>query len=39
MEDRTAADVAEPGLSATSVRQAKSRVRRRLEEEPGDSIA
>ncbi len=40
MEDRPAADVAaELGLSVTSVRQAKSRVLRRLKEELGELIA
>jgi RNA polymerase sigma-70 factor, ECF subfamily len=40
MEDHTPADVAaELGLSVTSVRQAKSRVLRRLKEELGELIA
>jgi RNA polymerase sigma-70 factor, ECF subfamily len=40
MEDRTPAEVAsELGLSVTSVRQAKSRVLRRLKEELGELIA
>jgi RNA polymerase sigma-70 factor (ECF subfamily) len=40
MEDKTPADVAaELGLSVTSVRQAKSRVLRRLKEELGELIA